>query len=135
MTIRRRPLLLLLAFVVLAGVGAVKLIRRPPPGITLENACRLEAGMTMDQVAAILGSPPTGQCAAWDNPRDGADSLWVSKAAVIQVGFHGPRGTLSRASVFGDDGHGGRPWLLVIPRLPLVERLYMFFLTVRVRDG
>jgi hypothetical protein len=56
--VTRRRLLLEVGVVALLGVGGLLLSSRPGAGITPENYDRIEEGMALSEVEAILGDPP-----------------------------------------------------------------------------
>jgi hypothetical protein len=95
MTTRRRLLLFgLFAGLTVLGVG-VSLIRPRPTAITPENAAKIQEGMTLDEVEAILGGPArhetTGLTASagdgWKPPAHLEHVEWHSDQAWVKVYF------------------------------------------------
>jgi SmpA / OmlA family len=103
MTRRRLLLLALPVALVLLGVSGWALWPRPS-AITRENFKKIEPGMTLAEVEAILGGPArsetwgaeAGWTYSWHSRLfvgDGLDELydWIGPEYAVQVGFHDGR--------------------------------------------
>src|SRR4051794_23874110 len=78
---RRRLMLALVALALLAGAGAVAwTVFRSRPYITFEQARRIQVGMTLEEVVAALGRPPTG---AFDVDEDVMPDLFTGLVAEV----------------------------------------------------
>jgi SmpA / OmlA family len=93
------------AFVLVVLVAAVLVVTDTPlhrPGVTAANVARIQPGMTMPQVEALLGGPcdvdiTTGSLLRWDAYR-----RWEAAGGTAAVSFEGgtdaPKGRVQRAT-------------------------------------
>jgi hypothetical protein len=120
---RRRRLLIALACLVLVLVCAAWLLWPQRAAITRANGARIENGMTLAQVEAILGGPPRDESTGVLDPdlkMGGGDIVareWRSDEVIIHVIFDRD-GLVNSRTV--------QPVRLVDPREPLLVRLRRF---------
>jgi SmpA / OmlA family len=100
MTRRRHLLLTLPVALVLVAAGGWLLWPRPASAITRENAAKINVGMTLAEVEAVLGGPARDEATgaiAMDNlevvehhpgPEE-RESLWTTNQLIISVWFDG----------------------------------------------
>src|SRR5262249_10934433 len=94
---RRRKLmawLLLLAFVAVAGTMGVLWLTAPTPGLTEENAVRLRAGMSVQQVQKIFGR----RGVRWTRS-DSCAYMWHNETGLLVNAHFDKHGNLTTASM------------------------------------
>jgi hypothetical protein len=88
---RRTRHLLSLSLPVLVALAAAAWLLWPRTAITRENFDRIEVGMTLAEVEAILGGPPREEATGPFVPRDGdPDSVWITHEFMVIIGPGAP---------------------------------------------
>lgn len=76
----------ILRFVRLLTVAAVLLVALACNRLTQDNFAKIEDGMTLDQVVAVLGEP-TDSKSAGVGPLSATDATWENDSARINIKF------------------------------------------------
>jgi hypothetical protein len=123
---RRRLLLVVLGAVGLLVGGLAAWLQLPRPGVTRANYERIQEGMTLPEVAGILGGPPGNYSRFPDNEA----GLWALDWADPELGLQYFRGReacvgteLAVAVWFNDQGRVRRKAAFEVPEPTFLDRL------------
>jgi hypothetical protein len=95
--------------------------RRPPPGVTLENAKRIRPGMKLEQVRELIGM---AESELRESALGGLSGYWDTEQLQIIVYFEKTDGGASIALVYGVDPRISENGVLTLFEQPgILERL------------